>query len=219
MAEIAFDLGQLFETTFGYKTQAFEPEFKEAKGVKPPGRTEQGAYGSAYYGRSALGREYYMPVTLTYPDERDIPEPPPGLAFGTGDNTVTVLKKWDLPNPVIAISSRKVVVETPMTERRGTVKELINIEDYEIVIKGFIIGEANEFPEAEVATLREVYEKNVALSIQCPLTDLFLLRPGRNGSDKVVIKELRLPSITGVKNIRPYELYMVSDEAFSLVLV
>lgn len=219
MAEIAFDLAQLFESTFGYKTQAFEPDFEEVKGIKPPGRVEQGVYGSAYYGRSALGREYYMPVTLTYPDERALPSSSPDLAFSDGDDTVTVLKKWDLPNAVIAISSRKVIVETPMTERRGTVKELINIEDYEIVVKGFIIGASNEFPEAEVATLREVYEQNVALSIQCPLTDLFLLRPGRNGSDKVVIKELKLPIVTGVKNIRPYELVMASDEGFSLVLV
>ena len=96
-------------------------------------------------------------------------------------------------------------------------KELINITDYEIVIRGFIIGAGNEFPENEVTALRTVYEKNVALSIQCPLTDIFLLRPDRKGSDKVVITDLVFPAVTGVKNVRPYELRLVSDEEFNLV--
>ena len=118
---------------------------------------------------------------------------------------------------MISISGRKTIVETPLTERRGTVKELINIEDYEIVIKGFIIGATNDFPENDVAILRNIYEQNSALSIQCPLTDIFLLRPDRSGSDQVVIKDLRFPGIKAVKNVCPYELHMVSDEPFNLI--
>ena len=121
--------------------------------------------------------------------------------------------------PVISISSRKTIIETPLTERRGTVKELINMQDYEIVIKGFIIGNSNEFPEAEVGRLRTIYEQNSALSVQCPLTDIFLLRPDRSGSDQVVIRELIFPAVKGVKNIRPYQLRMVSDEPFNLVTI
>jgi hypothetical protein len=87
------------------------------------------------------------------------------------------------------------------------------------VIKGFIIGNANEFPETDVTRLRNIYEQNVALSIQCPLTDIFLLRPDRSGSDQVVIKELTFPAITGVKNVRPYQVRMISDEPFNLVSI
>ena len=93
------------------------------------------------------------------------------------------------------------------------------IQDYDIVIKGFIITNANEFPENDVTTLRNIYEQNVALSIQCPLTDIFLLRPDRSGSDQVVIRELKFPAINGVKNVRPYELRLVSDEAFNLISI
>jgi len=209
MAEIIFNLGDLFEQTFGYKTQAFDPVFQEATGNIAPMRTEQGAQGSPYYANDALGHEYFMPVTLTF-----------GAGATTGNiNSPTSLTKWNLPYPVISVSSRKTIIETPLTERRGTVKELINTEDYEIVIRGFIISDTNDFPENDVTTLRSIYEQNNALSIQCPLTDIFLLRPDRNGSDQVVIRDLKFPAITGVKHIRPYELQLVSDEPFNLISI
>jgi hypothetical protein len=204
MGEISFNLGDLFEQTFGYKTQAFEPQFATVSGNRALQRNEQGVYGSPYYADDGLGTEYFLPVTITYN----------GSQTGTGTAT---LKKWNLPYPVISLTSRKTIVETPLTERRGTVKELINIQDYEIVVKGFIISDSNDFPENDVMTLRTIYEQNVPLSIQCPLTDIFLIRPDRSGSDQIVIRSLKFPAITGVKHIRPYEMVLVSDEPFSLV--
>ena len=221
MAELTFDLADLFEQTFGYKTQAFDPQFQPVPNDKIPNagavrRTDNGAQGSAYYGNDANGREYFMPIKVTYPDDAKLNS---GDGLLVGDNTTGSLKDWWLPYPVISITSRKTIIETPLTERRGTVKELINIQDYEIVVKGFIISNTNEFPEADVTTLRDLYEQNIALSIQCPLTDIFLLRPDRSGSDQVVIKELIFPSIAGVKNVRPYELRLVSDEPFNLISI
>ena len=211
MAEISFSLTDLFERTFGYKTKAFDPNFKTSTGLSSR-RKENGAQGSPYYSIDALGNEYYMPVSVTYTDSLK------GNGLESGDSSGSV-SKWELPYPVISVTSRKTIVETPLTERRGTIKELINIQDYEIVIKGFIIGNANEFPETEVTRLRNIYEQNVALSIQCPLTDIFLLRPDRSGSDQVIMRELTFPSITGVKNVRPYQVRMVSDEPFNLVSI
>lgn len=221
MAELSFDLGDLFEQAFGYRTQAFEPDFKPVpnKGridPKIPLRQEQGAHGSPYYAHDALGNEYYMPVTIIYADNTKLSSQDAALV---GGDTLGILNKWDLPYPVISIASRKTIIETPLTERRGTVKELVNIQDYEITIKGFIIANTNEFPEESVTILRTIYEQNAPLSIQNPLTDIFLLRPDRSGSDQVVITELKFPAITGVKNIRPYELHMVSDEPFNLITI
>jgi hypothetical protein len=215
MAELSFNLGELFEQTFGYKTRAFDPVFEPLNGSGLPSRTEAGAFGSSYYANDALGREYFMPVKITYPDGGKAAT----VQDESGKDTPGTLKSWYLPYPVISISSRKTIIETPLTERRGTVKELINIQDYEIVVRGFIIGKGNEFPESDVTTLRSIYEQNVELSIECPLTDIFLLRPDRSGSDHVVIRELYFPAITGVKNIRPYELRMLSDEPFNLITI
>jgi hypothetical protein len=218
MAEISFSLAALFEKTFGYKTRAFEPQFRQLKGNNPPERKEQGAGGSPYYANDALGTEYYMPVTLTYPDMSSRQETPPGVT-ATNNNSFSVHKKWNLPYPIISIESKKTIVETALTERRGTVKELIAIKDYEITIKGFLIAPTHEFPEQDVTTLRTIYEQNTAISIQCPLTDIFLLRPDRSGSDQVVISELKFHAIIGIKNIRPYELKMLSDEPFNLLSI
>ncbi len=213
MAEISFSLATLFEQTFGYKTRAFEPRFQRVSGDGDnlSGRLEQGKGGSPYYANDPHGTEYFMPVTLSYPDTNASP-----AAIAGGGSTSATLKKWDLPYPVISIESKKTIIETALTERSGTVKELISIRDYEITIKGFIIAATHEFPEQDVATLRGIYEQNTGISIQCPLTDIFLLRPDRSGSDQVVISELKFPAITAVKNVRPYELKLLSDAPFNL---
>jgi hypothetical protein len=227
MAGITFDIGAAFEQAFGYKTHAFDPKptlIKGNGGIGSLSRTEFGAHGSEYYTDDALGNEYYMPVKLTYDGESgqvqngalaDIT----GSGSGSTGAGAGVLKDWYLPYQIVSISSRKTIVETPLTERRGTVKELISIQDYEITIKGFIVGAGNEFPESDVTLLRTIYEQNTAISIQCPLTDIFLLRPDRSGSDQVVIRELRFPSMPGVKNVRPYELHMISDAPFNLISI
>lgn len=214
MADISFDIAELFERTFGYKSKAFNPEFNHIPGNSSlsPDRKENGAQGSPYYAYDMQGREYFMPVTITYTNSSD------DIGLLPGDST-GILYDWDLPYPIISISARKTIVETILTERRGTVKELINMQDYEINVKGFITAKNNEFPENDVTTLRTIYEQNTALSIKCPLTDIFLMRPGRGGSDKIVIRELHFPAVKGIKNVRPYELRMTSDEPFSLISI
>ena len=79
--------------------------------------------------------------------------------------------------------------------------------------------QANELPEQAVSKLRAIYETDKAISLKCALTDVFLLRPERNGSDEVVASELKFPALPGVKNVRPYELTLISDEPFNLVIV
>ena len=96
---------------------------------------------------------------------------------------------------------------------------MINTSDYEIMIRGLIIGPTHDFPEDQVAMLRDAYEQNKPVSIASAVTDIFLLRPDRSGSDKVVIAEMRLPVLRGVKNVRPYELKLISDETFNLISI
>jgi len=207
--EVSFSLADLFLEAFGYRTPAFDPQFDNVSGDAISNRQSTGQLGSPFYAKDFLGRDVFLPVTVTFP--ATVADGSSGLIADTGQT-----QDWMIPYCVVAVSAKKTIIETPVTERRGTVKELISIQDYQIRLRGFLVGSGNNFPEQDVARLRDLFESNVPVSLKCALTDIFLLRPDRSGSDNVVIRELSFPSVTGVKNVRPFELVCVSDEPFSL---
>lgn len=102
MAEISLNLGDLFEQAFGYKTRAFDPKFDwtNRRGQ------EQGKAGAPFYTKDAMGREYFMPVTVSYPDTGVASSPPSGITGNAG--SYTSKKSWQLPYPVISIESAKI---------------------------------------------------------------------------------------------------------------
>ncbi len=153
-------------------------------------KSEVGKYGS-YYAKDAMGRDVFMPVTL-------------GGLF--------------LPYTWINISNSKRIIETPLTERRGTVKEFISMEDYKIGLKGLVIGHNGQFPEKDIEDLRTLWERNVALEIKSILTDIFLLTPEHGGQDKVVITDFSLAENQGVEHVRAFTMELKTDQEFELYL-
>lgn len=138
-----------------------------------------------------------------------------------------------LPFPVLAISCNKTIVQTPMVNRRGTVKELISAQDYNFHIKGLIIGSNNEYPEEQVLQLKQLFELDQSLSIQCAKTDIFLLSASRSNAnttndgitdqsqnllDQVVMLEMNFPPLKGIRNVQPYEILLQSDTPFNLII-
>jgi Domain of unknown function (DUF6046) len=122
-----------------------------------------------------------------------------------------------LPNePSIEISSRKNIVETALvgTTRRGTVKELINIEDWLVRIRGVAINYDSPFiyPEDQVKALNDLYNRNESLEIMCALTRLI-------GVYRLVIREFTMPEMIGVQHAQAYEFVCVSDEDFLLEIL
>jgi hypothetical protein len=218
-SEVDLDLASLFFKAFGTPASVFEPNLQDVRGDTSLSRTEQSAIGgSPYYANDlVLGVEYFMPVTLIYPDTAQKDGLVAPLIFngnnvsGRDSGSTGVLREWNLPFPLITITAKK----TLLTERRGTVKELIQLKDYDITIKGFLIAGTNDYPEDLVTTLRNIYEINGTIGIKSPLTDIFLLRS--DSSDQVVITEMHLPGLKGVKNVEPYELKLVSDSIFNLI--
>lgn len=141
------------------------------------------------YGTDQFGRTYFLPV---------------------------IIDGYELPHPSMSVRVRKHVVETEMTERHGSVKEIINTGDYEFIIRGFCIGN-NEWPEATIRELADLYSKKSSLSMQSALSDIFLFDRERNGYDKVVIMELEFPEYKGVEFVKPYAMHLKSDSPFNLV--
>lgn len=161
-----------------------------------PYRTENGKIGGApYYGFNGSPRgavEYYLPVTITY-----------------GNKTI------DLPFPILSFSGKKRVVETPLTERTGSVMELINTDSYEISVRGFMINTQGEYPEDDLIMLTQLYSNKTPVEINNVVTDVLLTTP--TGKNTVVITSFKVKERPGVKHVREYELSMSSNEDFNLV--
>lgn len=203
MAEINVSI--LIEEAFGVKVDDFNPDFKSM-----PIRQETGkAAGTPFY--SKFGKqEYFLPITFTYTEDSPL---------DTNDNaSLSIEKTIELPPSLVSISSKMDIVETKLTERRGTVKEMISLGDYEINIRGFVIGpNRNDLPEDIIAQLRALRELGKPIKMACALTDIFLVRPDRLGSDEVVIVSFDLLEMRGSKNVIPYVMRLISDEPFSLI--
>jgi hypothetical protein len=119
-----------------------------------------------------------------------------------------------LPNePTIRITGQKTIVETALagSTRRGTVKELISVDDYQVLIRGIAINYSSKliYPEDQVKALHDLYLKNESLLIECALTNLL-------GIYRLVIKSVDFPEMVGVQHAQAYEFTCISDEDFDL---
>lgn len=202
MAQINFDINTLFKQAFGFgrgkpfdSSQAQEPQIRHEIDFDdlPTSNDDEGTefvqVRNSLNATLADGRVIFMPMRLG------------GLI---------------LPNePSISISSRKNIVETALTgsTRRGTVKELISIEDWQVTIRGIAFNEKSKvvYPEDQVKSLRDLYEKNESLEVMCALTNLM-------GIYRLVITGFELPEMIGVQHAQAYQFTCVSDEDFLLEL-
>lgn len=123
-------------------------------------------------------------------------------------------KLYQLPwEPVMSISSKKTIVETPLSgnTRRGTVKEIINAEDYEISLSGICYDHTHTgYPIDQVELLKTLDDYLGSMEIISGLTDLFDIK-------KVVVKSLSLPAMQGKPYAQNYGMELVSDEDFILI--
>lgn len=148
----------------------------------------QAKLGATLRKKDAKGRWYYMPVTLIYQG-----------------------KEYELPNVVIKISGQKTIVSTPMVGRSGTVKELININDYEISVTGAVVSD--DFPEDGISELNKLYNINESIGLKCALTDIFMQK-----DDQVVIKNIELAEMRGIEHVQLFTLNMLTDKNFELTI-
>jgi hypothetical protein len=118
-----------------------------------------------------------------------------------------------LPYSVIKMDSSKTIVKTSMAERKGTVKELYNADDWNIQIRGFVIDEKKRiWPEEELTILKKLNDLTEAIQLDNALSNIFLDKETR-----VVIQNLELPEVEGgKKHIRPFSFKIMSDSIFTL---
>ncbi len=155
------------------------------------------------------------------PDLNEISEAVKGQAGKGYFMTLTLSHKgqiFQLPNePLVSLSLRKTIVETPTIgkERRGTVKEYICTEDYNITIKGICVNEDNSgrYPSEQVQLINDLFAVNDSLDI---VDNKFftLFDIGR-----MVLKSVSFKDMQGKESWQYYEIKAVSDQDFYAELI
>lgn len=122
---------------------------------------------------------------------------------------------WQFPNePIVELKSSKKIIETDIDDKQGgTFKELYNLGDYSITIRGVAVDdkESDDYPEDLVRKLRRVNESKTHLEVVHPLFTLFNIK-------YISIYDFDLPSIEGAPGMAPYEFMAKSDREFDLEL-
>ncbi len=118
-----------------------------------------------------------------------------------------------LPNePMIDLGLTKNIVVTEMVNNAGTVKESMGLNDWNITIRGIIIGEDEDvFPEKEIKQIRSIVENEGAVSVDSEylqLFDIFYL----------AVQSVKFPPMEGAMHIQPYEIQVISDKIIELII-
>lgn len=137
-----------------------------------------------------LGSQYFQTLKVSYKGEQFV-----------------------FPNePLISMSLAKTIVETATVgkERKGTVKEYINTEDYVLNIRGVCVNPdyPDEYPTEQVQELQRLFEINDSVEV---VNNLFL---ELFGIKNLVLKNIEWNEMAGQQGLQVYTVNAVSDSDF-----
>ncbi|RQO37950.1 hypothetical protein DBR39_13770 [Chryseobacterium sp. KBW03] len=107
----------------------------------------------------------------------------------------------------VSVNLVSTIVNTPVVERKGTVNEIVNIDDYKFTIRGFLIGKNRNVPEQEILDLISLKESTQEKTLHGGYPELFL-----DESCRIVISDLEFPEVQGQNHwIKPFSMTCKSD--------
>jgi hypothetical protein len=151
-------------------------------------RKEISSLGQQYYATDLVGREFFLPVWIN---------------------------DFLIPFAVIGMNWKKTIISTPMPERGGSAHEGISIDDYVFTIKGLLVNEDGEFPEEDVIAIHDLFKINASVRLRSAVSAIVL---NGNYDEKVIIREVEWPMVTGIENVKSFEIKVESDMMFDLTL-
>lgn len=120
--------------------------------------------------------------------------------------------EWLLPlEPMISLTGKHIIKRRQVNKGqvRGSIKERWAQDDYEITIEGVLIGTDGQYPEADVARLKNFCEA-AAVNALSPLLEIF-------GISRLVIESWEMPFTAGQAN-QNYTIKAYSDDVYKLLL-
>jgi|GEM_PF-2302981 len=133
-----------------------------------------------------------------------------------GTSTRMAFYGLNLLDPLVSVDEPFNILTTPITGRKGTVKEYIGKGDYGVTIRGILatdIHTANrfEYPVVQVRELEQLANLGVAVPVSGHLNDIF-------GIKTLIIRNARYEALAGFVNLQAYELDCLSDDPIELTL-
>lgn len=196
--KVEFNVGEYILSVLGYKGLPYPGAWFPVKKKNPGGDEKEFSFDGeeesnsnhlyADLGSQLRSGSIFIPVILMYKGE-----------------------SYAIPNAIISFTGKKTIVETPMVGRKGSVKELISVDDYEINVQGVALD--TDFPESQLIRLHELYNVNESVTLKCALTDTFL-----DEDDKVVIKSVDVSDMQGTDNVVVIRLTLITDKSFELTI-
>ena len=189
-----FDIQKLYNYIFGYRGLPF-PAFGLQGALKIIPNVPQ------LFNKGPYGVNYIMPIRFYDIDKKT--------------NKAEISFSLALQNePLISLTCQKTILKTPLAgnTRPGTVKELINTEDWVISIKGilFNIDNPDSYPVDAVTELGEFFLKNKPIVISCDICQYMNIT-------NVVVENIALAEMKGIENAQAYTISLISDEPFELI--
>lgn len=208
-----FEINMLYNAAFGYRGLPFPYR------PMPTGITKADDFKPGELGGVKKGDDFAinnMAPAKQYTDGLPYKSSLSGalLYMPTGFNVSGSI--FQLPNePIVSCSIQKTIVETVLAgnTRRGTVKEIINTEDWRIKIQGICIDMTKSgYPEDDVERIQQLFSFNRSIEvINYMLNNMFEIK-------NVVIKSLDWKEMRGKPYSQAYEMELVSDEDFLLMI-
>lgn len=148
----------------------------------------------------ALGRRVWMDITL---GERAGRAAQWNYKYRGKKESVPVLT---VDCCLVEITATKEIVKSmPMGgSRAGSVKEYVNMGDYQVSIKGILASKDGSYPLREVKILNQY----IKAPVQIPVTHELLYELGIY---EIVIESFTLPARPGFENLQAFELQCLSD--------
>ncbi len=120
-----------------------------------------------------------------------------------------VIDGWRLPfEPILTFTGSKRIEQEVISgsKRRGTVKEMIVENDFNIKLQGMFIGKEGAYPSDDMIRLKQLIDKHETLEFESIVGDILSIQ-------KVVIKDYKFPHTKGGAN-QAYQLDLISDLDF-----
>lgn len=214
MVKQKYNIPHLLASVVGYKGLPFPAAFlrkREGSSYSADGleitdaapTREELINGTRLRKQDERGIWYFMPVFFRHKDIKARSD----ARGNVTDNTI------ELPNAIISVTGKKTIVETPMVGRKGSVKELISVDDNEVSIAAFIQSPDGTYPEAEISQIRDLFNINESVELISALTDLIF-----DEGDKVVITGIEFPATPGVEDGQAIRIECVTDKEFELII-